>query len=378
MLELQDVMEGARSKHATPAKKRQVFKPVNLEKAILEGGMTKDARNYVYDMVTKDLRSTDINQLRLVSMQDRVEVLANREAIFTDMLEMNPRDRTNDLQFKWRSKRIGDDVADWVNLNVDAFPGEVNMDRPMHENTVGFAGNKIKVRLIADELAKQSPVEQTDVMAEEVDMEVIRLRRFFEQKLLSNTQVKPEGTLVAPRFRGAITASTLYNVSTSGDLTNALIQGRVNAIANEADTEGLGWDVPLVAFCPAVQLPKIRDLMATRYSSEQNVTALGYQDRLMAQFKERGMNPNAVKAYQPDPGAPVLFLANSLMPSGYVWFFRPEMYRLVEFSINGTTGPWVIERPTEALVTLNYMFDGKSLRHPLPENAALLTGINVS
>ena len=379
---IEDIMESlAKSKQSNPSKKStKVFKSQNLSDCLYGQKAFKNdrARDEVARMIMKDLKSPDINVLRINSTADRIPELADDETIFTNIAEMNGTVPCTDLHVSFREKRIGSDTADWINMNVGTISGEAYLNRPSRKNTIGFAGNKIDIKLITSELGKQSPVDPTDLMMEEVDFEMIRIRRFFEQQLLSNTEVNIESTVAPTEPGGFITRSTLYNVSTSGDLTNALIQGRVDAIANKGSTEALGYNVPLVAFCPAVQLGKIRDLMASRYSAETNVTALGYQQRLMDMFAEKNMHPNAVQAYQPLPGHPVLFLYNSLMPSGTVLFFDPRYPQLGKFQINGQYGPWVLERPTEAMTQLMYVFDGMTLIEHLVESRAVLTGINVS
>lgn len=379
---IEDIMEAlAKSKSSGPAKKSaKVFKSQNLTDCLYGGKAFVDnkARDQVRNIIEKDLKSPDINVLRINSTADRIPELANDETIFTNIAEMNGVVPCTDLHVSFREKRIGSDAANWINMNVGTISDEAYLNRPSRKNTIGFAGNKIDIKLITSELGKQSPVDPTDLMMEEVDFELIRIRRFFEQQLLSNTEVNTESTVAPTEPGGFITRSTLYNVSTSGDLTNALIQARVDAIANPTSTEALGYNVPLVAFCPAVQLAKIRDLMASRYSAETNVTALGYQQKLMNMFAEKDMHPNAVQGYQPLPGHPILFLYNSLMPSGNVLFFDPRYPQLGKFSINGQYGPWVLERPTEAMTQLMYVFDGMTLVDHLVESRALLTGISTS
>lgn len=377
---IEDIME-ALAKSKSPAKKSQpIQKSMDLNTCLYGGQAFKSeaARKQVHNLIEKDLKSPDTNVLRISSTADRIPELADDETIFTNIAEMNGVVRCTDLHVTFREKRIGTDTANWINMNVGTISDEAYLNRPTRKNTIGFAGNKLDIKLITSELGKQSPVDPTDLMMEEVDFELIRIRRFFEQQLLSNTEVNTESTVAPTEPGGFITRSTLYNTSTSGDLTNALIQGRVDAIANKGSTEALGYNVPLVAFCPAVQLGKIRDLMASRYASETNVTALGYQQRLMDMFAQKNMHPNAVQGYQPLPGHPILFLYNSLMPSGQVLFFDPRYPQLGRFQINGQFGPWVLERPTEAMTQLVYVFDGMTLVDGLVESRALISGVNVS
>lgn len=376
MISVGDVIEAARKRAGTPAKNKEIFKPVPLAKAIFEGIESPTARDHVLAMVQKDLRSPDINALRLVSMADRVDELKNEETLFLSMLEMNPIFQARDLKISWREKRIGTDTADWVNLNVDDFPAVAVSKRPTRSNTVGFQGNRCSVRLITQALADQSPIEELNVMADEVDDELTRIRRAQETKLLSNTEVAMEGDVVAQQYGGMITRSTLYNASVSGDLTEAMIQARVDAIANATSTEGLGYNIPLVAMTDqSGQLAKVRNLMSVRYPGETSAAALGYQAKLQAMFSEAGMAVNQIKLYQPDPGSPVMFLYNPLMPANTCLFFDPRAAQLARFKIMGQNGPWALERPQQPLNTLVYVFDGVSLVDGLIERRAVLTGL---
>lgn len=106
MISMADVLELSR-KNQSPAKKKEVAKPIPATKAILEGIKSPSARDHVYSMVTKDLRSTDIDALRMVSLFGQVDELHNQETLFLSMLEMNPVFRARDLQIQWRESRIG-------------------------------------------------------------------------------------------------------------------------------------------------------------------------------------------------------------------------------------------------------------------------------
>ncbi len=357
-----DVMEQVAKASNSPAKNKQISKPQNLEEALFKGITNEQARKAVYNQITKDLRSTDINGLRLVSLAGITDELANDEALFTMVCEANPVVPCSDLHVQWQEKRLGSDTADWINLNVDTFGSEAAANRPIRTNTIGFAGNSVSVRLLTQALSSQSPIDQANLVLEEIRFEAMRIRRFFEGKLLSNNEVVTEGLVSGTQPGGMITRSTLYNNSVSGDLTNAAIQGRVDAIANAADPEGLGYGIPLMAMVSdSSQLPKVRDLMTTRYPGEASSDALAYQAKLQGMFAKAGMAPNQVKFYQPDPGSPVMFVYNPLMVADTVLYFDPRKPRLGKFQINGQYGMWAIERPTAALTNLVYCFDGMTL-----------------
>ncbi len=351
-------------KEAKPSQK-VAPKPINLQKALASGFTNQKAAAVVEDLLLKDLRSTDLQAYRMVNFNDQVDRLADDTTMFMNLCESNGVLPTTDLQIQWIERSIGTDVAENVNLNVDAFASETVSDATVRTQTLGFQGTKCKVRILAQQLGLQSQLMSVDAKAQEILDCFIRIRRLQEQQLLSNEEVTTEGLLVAPTFGGFINRSTLYSTGLVGDITSAAIQGRVDAIANLGSTEALGYNINLLAFLPSglsAQIEKIRNLMATRYPGEASTDALAYQDKLKALFGNSPVSANAFKAYQPDPGAAVLFTINDKMPADTILFFDPSAPKLFRFAINGQYGPWGIERPTEEMVMLEYCLDGISLR----------------
>lgn len=362
-----------------PTKTKQVFKPMSLQKALFGGGIkNQEVARHVEERIIKDLRSSDLAPLRITSFDDQVESFRCEETMFLQMCEKNGVEQITDFQVQWLEDRIGSDVAENVNLNSDTFASESGSNWGVRTNTLGFQGTKVKIRMIAQQLGLQSGLKSVDATARELRDAFIRVRRLQESLLLVNEEVTTEGLNFAPTFRGFITDATLYTNSVSGDLTNAAIQGRVDAIANEGSTEQIGYGNMLVAFCPANQLPKIRDLMSSRYPGETSIqNALAYQSALKSMFGEAGAYPNQVQAYQPLPGAPVLFVHNPLMPASTVLYFMPSEPRLYRFAIDGKFGPWAIDK-SESLMggglgTVVYCLDGISLRTGAREKKAVQT-----
>lgn len=371
-----DVMAKASPTGNAPASNKQVSKPMNLRKALTEGIENQKVAQYLEEKIIKDLRSSDLAPLRIVSFDDQVDSLRSEETMFLSMCERNGVKQITDFQVQWLEDRIGSGAAVNVNLNVDDFASETHSNWAVRSNTLGFQGTKVKIRMIAQQLGLQSQLHAVDAKAREIRDAFIRIRRLQETQLLVNEEVTTEGLFVAPTFKGFITDSTLYNNSISGDLTNAAIQGRVDAIANEGSTEQVGYGNMLVAFCPASQLAKVRDLMSSRYPGETSIqNALAYQSQLKSLFGDAGAYPNQIQAYQPLPGAPVLFLHNPLMPTNTVLYFKPDQPSLFRFKINGQFGPWAIEKSDSqaALVDLVYCLDGLSLDPGLRELRSVTT-----
>lgn len=323
----------------------------------------------------KAIGSTDIAQLRLTSLAPQVGVLRNEETIFLNMLESNPTVRATDYQLKIRERRIGSDTVAWFNMD-GSLPANAQSNRPFRYNTLGAAGNQLNISFMAQELGKQSPVDKTDIVAQEIEDEMVRIRRFMNEKLLKNTEVVFEGTSATPKPGGFIDRSELYNVVTSGDLTNPLIQGRVDAIANYGAAQGLGYGIPLVCLTTTTQIAKIRDLMIARYPGETSTAYLAHMQTLMSKLAAVNIPLDQMAIYKPDPGRPIVFIAEGQLPSGTALFFDPRQPQLAQFEMFGQVGPWVLERPTTALSSLLLVWTAFSLVDPLVETRAVITGLN--
>lgn len=326
---------------------------------------------------SKELKSTDLSTVRFVSLYDEWVRLANDQTLFLNMVEGNGTVRMTDFQVRFNEERIGSDTVTPFNMNSD-FPGEAEANRAMRDNTLGFHGNRVDIRLIAQELAGQSPEYPYDAVQREIEFELIRIRRHQNEKLLAQTEVKAETPGNIPNWGGFITRSTANNLATSGDLTNALIQGRVDAIANATSAEGLTYNTQLIALCGADQIGRIEDLMIARWPGETSQASAATLARLSAGLPGAGIAPEQAVVYKPRPGMPIIFIYEPMLPSGYVLFFTPKgafAPKLARFQIGGQFGPWAIERPVEKLSKVVYVFDAISLIDPLVESRALLTNV---
>jgi hypothetical protein len=296
------------------------------------------------------------------------------------MLEANRVQRVTDFQVRIRERRIGQSTAQFFNMNFDAFAPEAQSWYPQRTNTTGFLGNQLNIRIIGEELATQSPVQPVDIIQQEIEFEMIRIRRAMEQYMLWNQEVTAEVAAVPPQWGGFINRSTVYNTAYSAsDFTNAIIQTQVNNIANITNPEGMGY-VELVCLCPFAQLAKIRDLMISRYPGTQYDSYSTEQSELGKRLsKEAGLYPEAFKFYKPDPGTAILFIGSPLLQAAAAntaIFFDPSQPQLGKMQLMGSYGPWVVERPTAALTTLLYVFDNATLIDNLRESRAVVTGIN--
>lgn len=324
----------------------------------------------------KALGSTDMAQLRLVSMFPELTSLRNEETVALNIVESNGLFRATDYTLRINEKRIGSDVADWFAVDGTVLPLNAQSNRPMRYNTLGFFGNTLNISMMAQELAAQSPLNSIDLYAQELSDELVRLRQFMNKKVLKNTEQSNEAVPNKPQPGGLIDRSVLYNVATAGDLTNPLIQGRVSAIANLNSTEGLTFNVPLIALVQEGQISKVDDLMISRYPGEDSTAHASLVSGILARLDAFGIPADMVAVYKPRPGRPVIFILEKDLPAGTCLIFDPRQPQLAKFQMMGQFGPWVLQRPTQPLVDLFMVWDAFSLADPYVESRSVITGLN--
>lgn len=371
-----DSIEQMKSAGKADSQKKFVL---NAEEA-LASIVDPKAKQVVTDYVIKAVQSTDLQGIRLVSLYDQVGELVNEQTIFRSIVEKNGVWRTTDYQIKWQEQYAGAGAVQFFNLNNNTNPAEDQMNRGVRTNTCGAYGWTLNIPFIVSELAGQSPVMPQDVKMQEVKMGLARMRRFSNQNLLAGNEVVNE-TVGNARWGGFITRSTAFNVALApgSNLTDAVIQGRVDAVANANSNNGLGYTRPLVALCTGAQLAIIRALMIARFPGENSQAFYATQDMLEALGLKGLVQPAMTRVYQPDPGLPVIFIHEPQLDSaapGTCIFFDPTQLQIAKFHMMGVPGPFVVERFTPTLNRLYVVFDFESLVDMLVNSRAVVTGLN--
>lgn len=343
-----------------------------LEEAMPDGGARLKVLNNILDpVITKLVRTGDIATLRMASISDRVSVLRNTQTPFLNFLESQPSgiEQVMDYNYRFDEWNIGADLADPWNIE-DNLPGEAKSIRPTRSNTLTCIGNTIAVSLMTQAMAEQQ--RNIDVQAREVDLEITRIRRGMNKLLLSNTEVKIEAAGSVPQLRGLVTGSTDYGIDCMGsDLTRTLIQGRVDAIANNADPQGLGYNLPLIGFTNSRQLQVLRDIIISEYSGINPMSRVEFEQELKSRLQ--GFKVPVQMVFEPMPGPVIPFVLDSQLPSGTTILFDADQPRLAKMYLGGQPGPYVLQRPTEKLQSLNVVFDLFSLNDALVASRAVLS-----
>jgi hypothetical protein len=335
-------------------------------------------KDVVKATIQKAVQSTDLAGIRIVSLYDQVGVLANAMTVFRNILRKNGTNRSTDFQVRWNEEYAGAGNVDFFNLNSNVNPNNDQMNRGVRTNTHGAYGWTLDLPFIVTELAGQSPIMPQDIKLREVKMGLVRMERFANRKMLSNTEITAEVN-ATPQWGGFINRSTAYatGLAQGSDLTSPLIQAKVDALANAASNNGLGYQRPLIALTTSAQIAKIRDLMIARFPGENSQAYMATQADLEAAGVTGCFVPAMARVFQPDPGLPVIFVHEPDLPSGgYCLFFDPSQPCVSEFSMFGVPGPFCVERYTPTLNRLFCCFNMESVIDPLVVSRGSYSGVN--
>lgn len=349
---------------------------LNAEKA-LASITDPQAKKVMTEQVVKAVQSTDLQGIRLVSLYDQVGELVNEQTVFRSICEKNGTYRSTDYQIRWQEVYAGAGAVSFFNLNANVNPPEDQMNRGVRTNTMGAYGWTLNLPFIVSELAGQSPVAPQDEKMREVRVGLAKMRRFSNANLLSGAEVTSEVNGNS-RWGGFLDRSTSYtlNLAPGSNLTDSIIQGRVDAIANASSNNGLGYQRPLVALTTSAQIAQIRSLMIARFPGENSQAFYATQEMLTSLGLSGLVQPAQTRVYQPDPGLPVVFINEPQLPAGYTVFFDPTQLQIAKFHMLGVPGPFVVERYTSTLNRLYIVFDFESLVDMLVPSRAVITGLN--
>lgn len=346
----------------------------SLENAFQDSSRRKRFVNDVLEPIfTKIVKTPDIGTLRMASISDRMAMKRNEETPFLNFLEAQDAGVgvARDYQYQFDEWNLGLDAADIWDVQED-LPAEARSNRPRRSNTITAVGNQLLFsELVLDMVAQQSNI---DLLAREIDNEVVRIRRKMNSVLLSNTEVKLESAPSPnfPQLGGFITRSTDYGVDLSGgDFTRSVLQGRVDAIANYGSAEGLGYGRPLICFTNAHQLQVVRDIIISEYNGIYPTDRMAFEDSLRRRLRDYRVPVQVV--FESLPGPVIPFVLDPMLPTGTSILFVADLPRLVKMYLGGVAGPYVLTRPTSKLQRLDVAFDLFSLEDPLVPSRSCLS-----
>ena len=374
-----DQFKGALTESAgagsTPQKGQLVAKPL-MELLMENTGSAKGAFE-LYEKsllpIMKQINTTDIAALRVVTLSSKVYHQANAETRFLDF--MNAKNGTvnlTDYQYRIIESAIGTQTADVFNMDSLTLPAVLQSNYTQRYNTATAVGNVMRLSYMAQNIANmQANAGESDLFARQVDDMIIRINRTKNQKALVNTEVVSEATGQIPQLGGFITRSTNAPIACSGsNFTNALLQQGVDQIAAL-----YGSMEQLVLFVTKGQMAVIRDLMINRFPGETSATHREYMKELYGGTDgvAKGLMTNVV--YQPYPGVQIPVYYDQDMPAQTAILFKADFPSLAEMKFNGQAGVHMLARPEVSLADVAILFSLFSLSDPLVNSRVQFTGL---
>jgi hypothetical protein len=351
-----------------------MMEPMPFEAILIKSEPDSSRREILKQMlvnVYKEVDAVDLGAVRIISLYPQIAQARNQETKTLNILESAPIWRSTDYQNRFPEERIGTETAIKFNLDQSSVLDELQSNLQSRTNTTGAVGQAVKISFMAEELAGQGPYRR-DELASQISFAMTRIRRTMNSMLISNVEQTNEAPNVIPQPGGLVTRSTANNLATSGNLTDALIKGRIDAMAATFGYDYLQENV--VALTSASQIPVVRDLMINRYPGTDPMSMLQYDNVLMRRLKSVGVDVQMV--YMDDNGVVIPFIRETALPAGTTLFFDVRLPRLGKFQMLNQYGPFLLERPNTTLFSLLYMFDLFTLIDPLIESRAVLSGLS--
>jgi hypothetical protein len=306
----------------------------------------------------KAIGTTDIASLRLVSLSDRTVVRRNEDTKWLNFLEMRG-DMPSILDYQYRIKErdIVTDTAPVVNIDsLSLFP-QIQSVYNQRYNTLTTVGNTLRVSFMASSIAEQQA--DVNVLEEQIDDEIVRIRRTFNRLLMNNTEIVSELPGNVPQMGGFLTRSTLNTINCGGsNLTNTYLQSAINTIESL-----VGLTKQLVLWVTPGQLPVVRDLMINRFPGQNSESFYNSLDRLTREQMTNYHLPVQV-VYEGYPGGSIPVVHDQQMVANTCLMFIGEYPRMARFKMDGQIGPFVLARPEQTLYEVVAVFDIATMDDP--------------
>ena len=336
------------------------------------GGVAKATevlKQTILPAFAKSVGTTDIAALRLVSMSDRVAVRRNEETKWLNFLESkDSQPAITDYQYRIKERDIVTDVAPVVNVDGGAFPFIQSVYNQRY-NTLTAVGNYLKVSFMASSIAEQQA--DVNVLEEQIDDEIVRIRRTFSTLLMSSTETVSEVSTQTPQMGGFLTRSTMNPLNAGGsNLSNTLLQTAVNTIGTQLGFTGHQY----MLWCTPGQLPIVRDLMINRFPGQ---TSTAFYDQLSMGLRNmiKSYNVPVQVVWEAYPGGFIPIVFDQQMAANTALLFATEYPRVARFKLDGQVGPYVLARPEQTLYEVVACFDIKTLDDPMQISRVKITNL---
>lgn len=319
--------------------------------------------------VFKDVTSSDMGPIRIQSLFPIIAQIQNDETKFLNLLRGRATYRCTDLQVRIPVEDIVTDLLPFFNVD-GTLPAVYQSKLEEFTNTVGAVGQQIQISFLASELAAQSPYRR-DELAAQLQKAMLRIDRSMNAYLWSNIESTGEQLPNSVPQPGGFINRSLLNVQAIGasNLTDAYISTAATQIANRFGYDQLN---DIVAFTTQGQTSVVRNLMINRYPGNNPVATAAWAAQLAARAAMFGVEPQMM--YEDNNQVAIPFIRDQQLPAGTTVIFKGAVPRLGQFELQGSQGPWVIERPITNLYRLDVAFNMFTLIDPMQESRATITG----
>ena len=319
--------------------------------------------------VYKDVTSVDLGPVRISSLYPIIAQIVNLEFKLLRMLNARTPLRVTDYQTRIPEETIGTDIIPFFNLDAN-LPPVYQSILSERTNTLGAVGQQIQVSFMASELAAQSPYRR-DELANQIAKAMTRINRSLNLYLWNNVEQTGEQVGQVPQFGGFFQRSNTNVQATGGsNLTDAFIANAINQMAAVFGYDGLE---DVVGFTNNTQISVIRSLMINRYPGNNPMAKMEYDQELKDRVTAMGL-PTVQMIYEDSNALVIPFIRDMQMPANSTLLFKGMLPVLGKFQLQGSFGPFVIERPITNLYKLDVAFDICTLVDPLQVSRASITG----
>jgi hypothetical protein len=384
-LELKDMVDKIADKSAAPADQapaQDLYRPfmADLLKAC-DGKMDQAeklaemiAKSGIFVGAYKDVTSTSVGPVRIDSLFPAIALIENRDHPFLNGLRSKPRFRCTDYNVRIPEEDAGTEILNWFNLD-GSMPAVVQATLDARYNTVGALGQSLKVSWMAQELAMQGPYNRNED-ADQLARALNRIDRSLNQYMWANTRVNNEVVPNVPQPGGFYTRSTANVSAITGNLTDAIITGMVDQIANYFGYQNLN---DLVMMVPRAQLPVIRNLLINRFPGTTALTQMEFTNMINRDSSDYGFKGYPVNFfYQDNNGINLPIFVDDQAPSQVAELFRASYPQLGGFEFRGQYGPHLVQLPIALFTSYVVVFDLVTLIDPLVVSRSVRTGVGSS
>jgi hypothetical protein len=342
----------------------------------MEGALGSEAEDIMsatgpMQKLMKDMGTTEIAPLRLISLTSNIPVVRNSDTRFLNLLESQRRfEVIKDYQFRIRQRDIGTHTSNVFNMDGD-LPAVIQSSYSARTNTNTAVGESKKISMLASAIASQQ--EGVNLQNDQLSDAGVRIRKTESAMLLSNVEQVDEAVGLIPQLGGFINRSTLNTVAVvGGNFTEANLQEGVDTIRTN-----LGSGKQIVLWAPPSQIPVIENIMITRYPG-RTFTDMAMQQEVMKRMVAFDVPWSVI--YQPRPGNPIPVVYDDQLPAGtaIMFVYEPDMFPLLAlFSLMGQAGGiMTLARPNTTLYDFLVVFTLFSLSDPVRVSRIVYTGLS--